>query len=603
MEKNSLKNEVIRAQNILKEIQMRFTAEYQLNTSILEEIKVYKQKLQCMEDERSQSLAEIEKHLSIIAKTNEELQHRLNNKDSWICDADEDISQVNSVNEQSKEPEEIETGNLANFSNAFALQMNENISNQTGAVPPSTPSNLEKYLQDLYQELCARVQDQQNQANEITKEPAVELEAIKALLDEGEKRLQRLSAKNKGNWTKDEETMLAVAGDQISSSLLSSKPTPDGNQEMMENTNYIPPFQDGWMATKTSTPTPNLENDSFSLVKEAVNDTCKVPLTNSTVPEESKKIQTPRPVGPIQAATSPANRSDTTAFLESRSLGKGKDYFEEMFDKNKDLLVLGQGYRVGRNHVSKAPTPPIFNEYNATTSSAIGNLCILEINDEGKFVRLYNADQKDAEIGCYMIKQNVGGHPVIVFRFPPRTKFPRNSIITVWAAECDNDVFHDPPSNYVWDAQVKWGVGPEFTTILCKPNGQAIAWTNAAHKFNPQLSPQIPITPVHIRTMQRTAIDSPIETKPSYRNEIALDLRNSSHACDKNLVFLKREKQNTISNPVQCVKHPHGLAPGNLVHPCAVNERDLKWLSPASTPTPRLKKSSRKRFSKRCSSK
>lgn len=74
------------------------------------------------------------------------------------------------------------------FSDAFALQMNENISNQTGAVPPSTPSNLEKYLQDLYQELCARVQDQQNQANEITKEPAVELEAIKALLDEGEKR-------------------------------------------------------------------------------------------------------------------------------------------------------------------------------------------------------------------------------------------------------------------------------------------------------------------------------------------------------------------------------------------------------------------------------
>lgn len=44
---------------------------------------------------------------------------------------------------------------------------------------------------------------------------------------------------------------------------------------------------------------------------------------------------------------------------------------------------------------------------------------------------------------------------------------------------------------------------------------KAIAWTNAAHKINPQLSPQIPITPVHIRTMQRTAIDSPIETKPS----------------------------------------------------------------------------------------
>lgn len=96
--------------------------------------------------------------------------------------------------------------------------------------------------------------------------------------------------------------MLAVAGDQVSSSLLSSKPTPDDSQKMMENINYMPPFQEEWLATKTSTPTPNLENDSLPLVKEAVNDTCKVPLTNSTVPEESKKIQTPRPVGPIQAA-------------------------------------------------------------------------------------------------------------------------------------------------------------------------------------------------------------------------------------------------------------------------------------------------------------
>lgn len=103
--------------------------------------------------------------------------------------------------------------------------------------------------------------------------------------------------------------MLAVAGDQVSSSLFSSKPTPDGNQKMMENTNYMSPFQEGWMATKTSTPTPNLQNDSLPLVKEAVNDTCKVPLTNSTVPEESKKIQTPRPVGPIQAATSPGKIS------------------------------------------------------------------------------------------------------------------------------------------------------------------------------------------------------------------------------------------------------------------------------------------------------
>ena len=64
--------------------------------------------------------------------------------------------------------------------------MKENVSNSTSDEPSS--SNLEKYLQDLYQELCTRVQDQQKQANKITNEPGMELAAIKALLDEGEKR-------------------------------------------------------------------------------------------------------------------------------------------------------------------------------------------------------------------------------------------------------------------------------------------------------------------------------------------------------------------------------------------------------------------------------
>ncbi|RUS84507.1 hypothetical protein EGW08_007746 [Elysia chlorotica] len=41
------------------------------------------------------------------------------------------------------------------------------------------------------------------------------------------------------------------------------------------------------------------------------------------------------------------------------------------------------------------------------------------------------------ELGGYLLQQNVGGHPVAVFRFPPRTKFAADSTITVWAAMND----------------------------------------------------------------------------------------------------------------------------------------------------------------------
>jgi len=81
-----------------------------------------------------------------------------------------------------------------------------------------------------------------------------------------------------------------------------------------------------------------------------------------------------------------------------------------------------------------------------------------------------------------MVQQNVGGNPVAVYRFPPRAKFPANSTITVWSGTNDA-ILHQPPSDYVWKEQLKWGTGPECTTILCKPNGQAIAWTTAAHRF------------------------------------------------------------------------------------------------------------------------
>ena len=42
--------------------------------------------------------------------------------------------------------------------------------------------------------------------------------------------------------------------------------------------------------------------------------------------------------------------------------------------------------------------------------------------------------------------------------------------LQVWAASSNGK--HEPPSDFLWSEQSKWGTGPECTTILCKPSGQ-----------------------------------------------------------------------------------------------------------------------------------
>ena len=82
---------------------------------------------------------------------------------------------------------------------------------------------------------------------------------------------------------------------------------------------------------------------------------------------------------------------------------------------------------------------------------------------------------QDEEFGGYLIQQNVGGHPVAVYRFPPRIRFSVGTTITVWAGTAD-PIMHQPPTDFVFKEQLKWGTGPECTTILCKPNGQVRTW-------------------------------------------------------------------------------------------------------------------------------
>ncbi|ELU05588.1 hypothetical protein CAPTEDRAFT_107687 [Capitella teleta] len=120
----------------------------------------------------------------------------------------------------------------------------------------------------------------------------------------------------------------------------------------------------------------------------------------------------------------------------------------------------------GLSHVLIACEIFQFDFYSST-----GNIRIMEVHPDGKYIRLHNTSTKDDDLGGYMIQQNVGGHPVAIFRFPTRVRFPANATATVWAGSND-PLLHQPPSDFIFKEQLKWGTGPECTSILCKPNNQ-----------------------------------------------------------------------------------------------------------------------------------
>ncbi|KAM9293384.1 LOW QUALITY PROTEIN: lamin tail domain-containing protein 1 [Morus bassanus] len=107
---------------------------------------------------------------------------------------------------------------------------------------------------------------------------------------------------------------------------------------------------------------------------------------------------------------------------------------------------------------------------------AIGDLKIAEVDLGGHFVKILNCalPEKEKSIGNYLSKQDVQGQTVAVFRFPPKIRMGPNSTVTVWAA--DATVLHKPPSDFLWEDLERFRTSLDCATILCEPNGQAVAW-------------------------------------------------------------------------------------------------------------------------------
>ncbi|XP_061061209.1 lamin tail domain-containing protein 1 isoform X2 [Eubalaena glacialis] len=116
-------------------------------------------------------------------------------------------------------------------------------------------------------------------------------------------------------------------------------------------------------------------------------------------------------------------------------------------------------------------------EYQA---HALGDIKIAEVNVKGLCVKLINSSvDKELEIGNHILQQNVDGQTVSLYQFLPNIIMQANSTVTVWAAA--SEAKHQPPSDFLWKEQNRFRTSPNCTTILCKPNGEAVAWYTPIH--------------------------------------------------------------------------------------------------------------------------
>ncbi|EHB11463.1 Intermediate filament tail domain-containing protein 1 [Heterocephalus glaber] len=221
--------------------------------------------------------------------------------------------------------------------------------------------------------------------------------------------------------------------------------------------------------------------------------------------------------------------------------GDGEDYFLSLFGDSKKLTSSSVYAKDPYKHFST-----ILEEAGKSISSSLGDIQIAEVNVKGLFVKLINSSlDKEVRIGNHILQQNVEGQAVSLYRFLPNVIMRASSTVTVWAAASKGK--HQPPSDFLWKEQSTFRASPDCTTILCKPNGEAVAWYTPIHwkqvwkklETDIEFNRSSVVTPTFRRHMLLwTTYSNPInEEKQDQTKE------DTSERDQKQVQFLKREKE------------------------------------------------------------
>ncbi|XP_018411571.1 PREDICTED: lamin tail domain-containing protein 1 [Nanorana parkeri] len=309
---------------------------------------------------------------------------------------------------------------------------------------------LEARLEELQDLLLAKMKEL-NTFQESNVSLRNELDAMKAMLEEEEHQMTI------GNWH----------CPQTSSS--SSNPLTDSFPSSVHN--FIPEHY------KTPEVLP-LITTSYS------NDTSSAPSTEeSSLKGENTVEDVQDQIDQFKRSTSAPPRSSQ---MPKRS--KRQDSFCSVTDNTNPKCI------------NKIP-PLTRNDRTNAVSSALGYLEISEVDPSGNFVRIVNQSlDKEEDIGGCLLQQNIQGHPVSIYRFPPKTRVMARCVVTIWASSAG--VTHNPPTDFLWKEKSKFVTEQRCTTILCTSNGKAMAWfTPLKNKMRKSVKKNLlesePISEVH----------------------------------------------------------------------------------------------------------
>lgn len=227
---------------------------------------------------------------------------------------------------------------------------------------------------------------------------------------------------------------------------------------------------------------------------------------------------------------------------EPSMIGEGDDYFLSLFgDPEKLTSQSGHTEKIYK-HFSM-----ILEEVGQSTSSSLGDIKIAEVNVQGLFVRLINASRdKELDIGNHTLQQNVNGQALSSYRFLRNIVMQANTTVTVWAAA--SEAKHQPPSDFLWKEQDRFRTSPDCTTILCKPNGEAIAWYTPIHwkqaweklETDIEFDRCAVVTPTFRRHMFRWTMSTTSVAKDKHDQP---KKATSIYEVEQDQHFLKREKE------------------------------------------------------------
>ncbi|TTF71935.1 Lamin-B1 [Bagarius yarrelli] len=108
----------------------------------------------------------------------------------------------------------------------------------------------------------------------------------------------------------------------------------------------------------------------------------------------------------------------------------------------------------------------------AHSASATGNVCVDELDVDGKFIRLHNASDQDQAMVGFQLTRIIGDNSA-TYKFTPKYVLKAGQKVTVWASNAG--VSSSPPTDLIWKNQSSWGTGENIKVVLINPEREEVA--------------------------------------------------------------------------------------------------------------------------------